>query len=322
MRNYIIRRILQMIPVFLGIILILFFILDAAPGDVVSGMINPKMSPERQAELREKLDLDKPVLVRFGNWVSEMLFEGNLGYSATHRKPVTEVIGTLVGPTFKLALFSMIFAMLVGIPAGIISATKQHTKVDNILTVMALIGISLPAFFFGLLLIKFFAVDLQWFPVFGLENPLLSNASWLTKFLDRAWHLVLPVVVLGMGSAASFMRYTRSSMLEVIKQDYIRTARAKGLKEKVVIYRHAFRNAMIPIITLIGFWIPSLFSGAIMTESVFGLPGIGKTMIEAVTARNNPLVIGICAMLAILTLLAALVADILYAIADPRIRYD
>lgn len=321
MKNYILRRLLQMIPVFFGIILIMFIIVEAAPGDVVSGMIDPKMTPEQKAELREKLNPDLPVYQKFFSWVGE-LFKGNLGYSAKHKRPVTEVIGMLIGPTFKLAIISMIIAILIGVPAGIISATRQYSKTDYALTIFSLIGISLPSFFFGLLLIKIFAVDLQWFPVFGLRDPLLSSADWWTRFIDSVRHLVLPCTVLGLSSAATFMRYTRSSMLEVIKQDYIRTARAKGLKEKVVIYRHAFRNAMIPIITLIGFWIPSLLSGAIMTESVFGLPGLGKTMLEAVTGRNTPLIIGISGMTALLTLLAALLADILYAIADPRIKYD
>ncbi len=209
----------------------------------------------------------------------------------------------------------------VGIPCGIISATHQYSKRDNFLTVFSLIGISIPAFFFGLLLIKFVASDLGLFPIFGLHTVGVRMNAF-QYVLDYAWHLFLPVMVLGLSSAASFMRYTRSAMLEVIRQDYIRTARAKGLKEKVVIYRHAFRNAMIPIITLVGFWIPSLFSGAVMTEQVFGLPGIGKTLLEAVTGRNSPLIVGICAMLAVLTLIAALVADLLYAMADPRIRYD
>ena len=320
-RTYIIRRVLQMIPVFLGIIIILFFIVDAAPGDYVAGMINPKLSAEQQAALREKLDPDAPVIQKFWNWLTEV-FQGNLGYSLSHQKPVTEVIGSLIGPTFQLSICALIVAILVGVPCGIISATRQYSKLDTGLTIFSLVGISIPSFFFGLLLIKFLAVDLGWFPVFGLRDVTLMNANFFVRFFDGVWHMILPVTVLGLSSAASFMRYTRSAMLEVIRQDYIRTARAKGLKERVVIYRHAFRNGMIPIITLIGFWIPSLFSGAIMTESVFGLPGLGKVMVEAVAKRNEPLIIGICALLAVLTLVAALAADILYAVADPRIRYD
>ncbi len=321
MKNYIIRRILQMIPVMLGILLILFIILEMAPGTPASNMMNPKATPEQKAELIEKLGLNRPWHERFISWIGEAL-KGNLGYSITHKKPVTAVMKDYMGATLLLSLVSLAISVLLGVPIGIISATKQYSFADNALTVFSLIGISIPSFFFGLLLLKNFAVDVQLFPLFGLENPLLFNPTFWEKFKDISWHLVLPSIVLGLGSTASFMRYTRSSMLEVIKQDYIRTARAKGLKEKVVIYRHAFRNASIPIITLLGFQIPALLSGAVITESIFGLPGLGKISIEATMTRNYPLILGINAMLAFLTLIGALVADILYAVADPRIRYD
>lgn len=321
MKDYIIRRLLQMIPVFILLILLLFLIVELAPGDFVSGMINPRMTAEQKDALREALGENRPFYVKFWNWLKEAV-KGNLGYSQMYKKPVTEVIGSLLGSTFNLAILSMIVSILIGIPTGILSATKQYSILDNSLTVVSLIGISLPAFFFGLLVIKALAVDLQWFPIFGIQNHLLKTDNKFTIFLDKAWHLVLPVTVLGMSSAASFMRYTRTSMLEVIRQDYIRTARSKGLKEKVVIYRHAFRNAMIPIITLIGFWIPSLLSGAVMTETVFGLPGMGRVMVDAALKRDTQLVVGINGMLALLTLIAAIIADILYAVVDPRVKYD
>lgn len=321
MKNYIIRRLLQMIPVFIGILFIMFFILEQAPGTPVSNMMHPRMTPEQKAELALKLGLDVPWYERFVNWIGEAL-HGNLGYSINHKKPVTEVIGDYIGPTMLLALSSLSISILIGIPAGIISATRQYSFVDNVLTVISFIGISIPSFFFGLILLKLFAVDYQIFPLFGLQDPLLRTDSLLIKAIDVAKHLFLPSIVLGLGSTASFMRYTRSSMLEVIKQDYVRTARAKGLKEKTVIYRHAFRNAIIPIITLLGFWIPGLLSGAVVTETVFALPGTGKISVEATLTRNYPLILGINSMLAILTLIGTLAADILYAIADPRIRYD
>lgn len=321
MKNYIIRRIIQMIPVLLGILFILFFILEQAPGTPVSNMMDPKMTPEQKAELALKLGLDTPWYERFVNWVGEAL-QGNLGYSINHKKPVTDVIGDYAGATMLLALISLVISILIGIPAGVISATKQYSIADNVLTVISFIGISIPSFFFGLLLLKFFAVDIQLFPLFGLQDPLLMSNNLFDKIKDVAWHLFLPSIVLGLNSTASFMRYTRSSMLEVVKQDYIRTARAKGLKEKTVIYRHAFRNAVIPIITLLGFWIPGLLSGAVVTETIFALPGLGKISVEATMTRNYPLILGINAMLAVLTLIGALVADLLYAVADPRIRFD
>ncbi|MEL7647774.1 MAG: ABC transporter permease [Sedimentibacter sp.] len=321
MKNYIIRRIIQMIPVFIGILFILFFILEQAPGTPVSNMMIPKMTPEQKAELAQKLGLDIPWYQRFVNWIGEAL-HGNLGYSINHKKPVVEVMKDYVGATLLLSLASLCISIILGIPAGVISATRQYSFTDNVLTVVSFIGISIPSFFFGLLLLKNLAVDVQIFPLFGIKDPLLMSDNPLDKALDVAWHLVLPSIVLGLGSTASFMRYTRSSMLEVIKQDYIRTARAKGLKEKTVIYRHAFRNAVIPIITLLGFWIPALLSGAVVTETIFALPGLGKISVEATMTRNYPLILGINAMLAMLTLMGTLVADILYAIADPRIRYD
>ena len=321
MKNYIIRRILQIIPVFFGIIFILFIIIDNAPGSITSNIMDPRLTPEMKAALQEKLDPNLPFYIKFINWVSEAA-HGNLGFSSKHMKPVIDVIGENIGCTFALSLAAMILSMLIGIPAGIISATKQYSHVDNFLTVFSLIGLALPTFFLGLLLLKVFAADLKWLPTFGLSTPALAHGSFFEKLGDWAYHLILPSIVLGLAETASFMRYTRSSMLEVIRSDYIRTARAKGLSEKVVIYRHAFRNAMIPIITLIGFRIPGLISGAVMTETIFSLPGVGKLSVDAVNTRNYPLLLGINAILTIVTLFGTLIADLLYAAADPRIRYD
>ena len=321
MKNYTIRRLLQIIPVFLGILFILFFIIDKAPGSITSNIMDPRMTPELKAALQAKLDPKLPFYVKFWNWIVEAL-HGNFGWSAKHYKPVIQVISENIGCTFALALAALVIAMLIGIPAGIISATKQYSLIDNFLTVFSLLGLALPTFFAGLLLLKVFAIDLQWLPIFGLTDPSKANAGFWVRLGDHAYHLILPAIVLGLAETASFMRYTRSSMLEVIRSDYIRTARAKGLSEKVIIYKHAFRNAMIPIITLLGFRIPGLISGAVMTETIFSLPGVGKLSVEATTTRNYPLLLGINAMLTLATLLGTLVADLLYAAADPRIKYD
>jgi len=312
---------MQIIPVFLCILFVLFLLMMAAPGGPTTTMMDPRMTAEQKAILAERLDPKLPIFQKFYNWLIQA-FQGNLGYSIRHKRPVTELLGDFIGPTFLLSMTSLCISMLIGIPVGIISATRQRTLVDTSTTIFSLIGISMPVFFFGLLLLKFFAVDIRLFPLYGMQNMLLRKASWLRRLGDVIYHLVLPSVVLGLTSTASFMRYTRSSMLEVIRQDYIRTARAKGLREKVVIYRHAFRNAMIPIITLLGFWIPSLLSGAIMTETVFGFPGLGKVSIEAVNTRDYPVILGVNALMVILTLIGALVADILYAVADPRVKYE
>jgi peptide/nickel transport system permease protein len=322
MKNYIIRRILQMIPVFIGIIFILFILLEMSPGTPVSHMMNPKMTPEQREELLEKMGFNKPWYERFVTWFKEAA-KGNLGQSIKHKKPVTEVIKDYIGPTLLLSFLSLMFAVLIGIPIGILSATKQYSFADNALTVFSLIGISLPAFFFALLLLKYFAVDMKIFPLFGMQDAMIpKNADTFKKFIDITWHMILPTLVLGLSQAATFMRYTRSSMLEVIRQDYIRTARSKGLKEKVVIYKHALRNAMIPIVTLLAFSIPGLLSGAVMTETIFSLPGLGKTSVDATMTKNIPLILGINAMSSMLVLLSTLIGDIMYAVVDPRVRYD
>ncbi|MCL1795285.1 MAG: ABC transporter permease [Clostridia bacterium] len=321
MRTYLTRRILQIIPVFLGILFILFVIMELAPGGPTSTMMDPRMTAEQKAILAERLDPKLPVYQKFINWIEQAL-RGNFGFSIRHKKPVASLLGDFIGPTFLLAMSALVLSMLIGIPVGILSATRQRSLADTSATVFSLIGISMPTFFFGLLLLKFLAVDLRLFPLFGMRNMLLRKEPWLTRTLDVAWHTVLPAVVLGLSSTASFMRYTRSSMLEVIRQDYIRTARAKGLREKIVIYRHAFRNAVIPIVTLLGFWVPGLLSGAVMTETVFGFPGLGKVSIDAVNTRDYPVILGVNAMLAMLTLIGTLIADILYAVADPRIKYE
>ena len=321
MKNYIIRRLLQMIPVFIGVVFILFFMLDKAPGTPASNMMDPKMTPQQKAELLEKMGLDRPWYERFVTWFQEAA-KGNLGQSTKHKKPVTAVMADYIGPTLLLSLTSLAFAIFIGIPVGILSATKQYSLADNVFTVLSLVGISIPAFFFALLLLKFFAVDMRIFPLFGLEDATLRTTSVFVKMADIAWHLFLPTLVLGLSQAASFMRYTRSSMLEVIRQDYIRTARSKGLKEKVVIYKHALRNAMIPIVTLLAFSIPGLLSGAVMTETIFALPGLGKISVEAIMTKNYPLILGINAMLSMLVLLSTLIGDIMYAVVDPRVRFD
>ncbi|MDL2220253.1 ABC transporter permease [Eubacteriales bacterium OttesenSCG-928-N14] len=321
MRNYIIRRLLQIIPVFIGILFILFFILEQAPGGPIGNLVDPNMTPEQKEELAEKLGLNQPFYVKFVNWVKEAA-NGNLGYSIQKKRPVTLVIQDYLPPTLMLGLYSLIITLLIGIPAGIISATRQYTRLDNALTVVSLIGISMPTMFFGLILLKLFAIDIKLFPLFGLRTPMMVDPSFFTRFFDIVHHLTLPAIVLGLSSTASFMRYTRSSMLEVIRQDYIRTARAKGLKERVVIYRHAFRNALIPIITLLGMQIPALFSGALVTESIFGLPGVGRLASEAALYRDYPVILAVNALLAFLTLISTLIADIMYAVADPRVKYE
>ena len=321
MHSYIIRRILQMIPVLFIVLIMIFTLMELAPGDASANFIDPRMRAEDRAQIQEAFGLDEPAYVRFFSWVTSAA-QGDFGRSWQYRRPVTTVIGDMVGPTLALATFALIISLLIGIPAGIISATKQYSTADNAMTVFSLLGLSMPSFFFALILIRVFSVGLGWFPIFGLADVTYRPAHAFAWFIHRMWHLTLPAIVLGLAGTASLMRYTRSSMLEVIKSDYIRTARAKGVKEKVVIYRHAFRNAMIPIITMLGFYIPALIGGAVITESIFGIPGMGRLTVQAVNFRDNPVVIGVTVMIAVMTLVGMLIADILYSVADPRIKYE
>ncbi|TZE82371.1 ABC transporter permease [Calorimonas adulescens] len=318
MRQYITRRLIQMIPILIGISILLFFILQLAPGDIFSTMMNPHMTAEMKEELRHQLHLDQPVYIQYFYWVRGVL-KGDFGDSFYFKQPVTRVINTYIWNSFLLSLVSFILSVIISIPIGVISATRQYSRFDYFFTVVALIGISIPSFYFGLLLIKWFAVDLKLFPVSGMITP-GANPAGVEKAADVLYHMALPCIVLTLSNVAGLMRYTRSSMLEVIRQDYIKTARAKGLREKVVIYKHALRNAMIPVITIFGMWLPGLFSGAIITESIFNWPGIGPIELLAVNNRDYPLLMGINLILALLTLLGNLIADITYALIDPRIR--
>ncbi len=320
MRQYIIRRLLQTIPILIGITIVVFAIVHFAPGSPTAKMMDPNMTAEERARIEAKFGLDKSIPEQYISWINEIL-HGNMGFSIKYAAPVTKVIKDHMWNTFYLSIVALVISLIVGIPIGILSAIKQYSKLDYTFTVIALFGISIPAFFFGLLLIKVFGCDLRWLPISGMVTP-GSDLVFPANFGDVFKHSVMPAIVLGLGSTASFMRYTRSSMLEVIRKDYIKTARSKGLREKVVIYKHALRNAMIPIITLLGFWVPFLFSGAIITEQVFGWPGMGQIGIQGVLNRDYPLIMGVNLFLSFLTLIGNLLADIFYGLADPRIRYD
>jgi len=320
MSKYIVRRILNLIPVLLIISILIFGIIKMAPGDPLSTRLDPTSTAEQRAAEREKLGLNDPVPVQYWKWLTKSI-RGDFGESTMYRKPVKDVVPGFIWNTFLLNVVVYIIAFLISIPIGIICAVKQYSKTDNFWTVFSIIGISMPSFFFGLLLIYFFAVKLNWFPINGMVTPGKNAVGW-ARVTDILRHMVLPAIVLTIGSMASLVRYTRTSMLEVINQDYIRTARAKGLREKVVIYKHAFRNALIPIVTIIGFTIPSLFSGAVILETVFVWPGIGNVMMESITARDYNMMMALNMFFALLTLLGNLLADIGYALVDPRIKVD
>lgn len=318
MTTYIGRRFLQMLIVLFGVSLIIFFIIAKAPGDYVSNKANANMTEEKKQELRESMGLDKPLGTRYLTWIKNSL-KGNFGDSLKFRQPVISVINTYIWNSFVLGLAAFVASILIAVPIGIVSATKQYSFVDGFFTVLALIGISLPAFFLGLLIIKFLAFNMKIFPVGGMISTGSSNTG-LSHMIDVLYHMFLPFLVLTTVQVGSLMRYTRTSMLEVIRQDYIRTARAKGLKESVVIYKHALRNALIPIVTILGLSLPGLFSGAMITETIFAWPGIGKIAFDCLAARDFPFLMAFNMLMAILTLLGSLIADLSYALVDPRIR--
>ncbi|MDP4096444.1 ABC transporter permease [Paenibacillus sp. P96] len=319
MKQYIVRRLLQMIPTLIGISIIVFAISAMVPGDYITGTGNPNMTAEKEAQLRHIYGLDQPEYKRYFIWMGNML-QGNMGESLQHKQPVTQVISNYVWNSVIIAFFSLIFSWIIAVFAGVFSAKFQYSLFDKLVTLFIFLCMSLPSFFIGLLLIKIFALDLGWFPVGGMTTAGQSHAGSWAYVLDVAEHMFLPVLVLTMLSTGSLTRYFRTSMLEVIRQDYIRTARAKGLKERTVIFKHALRNALIPAITLLGFELPALFGGAIILEKVFVWPGVGQVYLESITMRDYPFMLGFTIFLAILTLLGNLLSDVLYGVADPRIR--
>lgn len=318
MRQFITRRVLQMIPMLIGISIILFTLIAVIPGDFVDAKANPNMTQEKVQHLKEIYGLDKSIPERYVSWAKHAVV-GDFGDSLRFKKPVSEVINTYVWNSFKLALTSFILSILIAVPIGIISATKQYSFFDKFFTVFALMGLSIPSFFFALLLIKFFSVDLGILPISGMTTAGMDHKGF-KHILDVFVHMILPVAVLTFMQIGSLMRYTRTAMLEVINQDYIRTARAKGLREKVVIYKHALRNGLIPIVTLLGMSLPDLFAGAIITESVFGWPGIGKIALESVNLRDFTFLMGFNMLIVVLVLIGNLISDISYALVDPRVR--
>lgn len=307
-----------MIPTLIGISIIIFAISAMVPGDYITARANPNMSIEKQEQLRAIYGLDKPDYQRYFIWAGNML-KGNFGDSMQHKQPVTTVINTYVWNSFIMGIFALFFSWFIAMITGIFSAKFQYSFFDKVVTLLVFICMSLPSFFIGLLLIKFLALDLKLFPVGGMSTSGLNATGW-TYFTDVLKHSFLPIMVLTMLSTGSLTRYFRTSMLEVIRQDYIRTARAKGLKERTVIFKHAFRNAMIPAITLLGFELPGLFGGAMILEQIFAWPGIGHIYLNSISMRDYPFMLGFTIFLAMLTLVGNLLADVLYGIADPRIR--
>ena len=322
MLRYIAKRLLFMVPLLFGITVICFTVMHLAPGSPtdLQTQMNPRASVEMKERLRSMYDLDKPLPVQYIRWVGK-LARLDLGISfSTDRRPVADKILERLPITILLNVLSMLLIFVVAIPLGVVSAVRQDSLFDRVTAVIVFIGFAVPTFWLALLLMILFGIHLSWLPISGIRS---LNAEYLPPamaFWDLIRHLILPVLLAAFGGLAGLSRYMRANMLEVIRQDYILTARAKGLSERAVIYRHALRNALLPVITILGLSIPGLIGGSVIFETIFAIPGMGQLFYMAVMARDYPVVMGILFIGAVLTLFGNLIADVFYALADPRIR--
>ncbi|MDK9717913.1 MAG: ABC transporter permease [Trichlorobacter sp.] len=322
MTTYLLKRIAMLVPLMLGITLITFTVIHLAPGEPVDMQMamNPKVGKEARERLTKFYGLDKPLHEQYFTWLGK-LARLDLGRSfSSDNRPVLDKIKERLPITLPLNLVALIIEFGLAIPIGVLAAVKRDTVLDKGITVIVFLGFAVPTFWLALLLMYFFGVKLNWLPISGLHTLGYESYSWLGRLWDLTKHLILPVCVASFGSFAGVSRYMRSAMLQVIGQDYITTARAKGLSERVVIWKHALRNALLPLITLLGFSIPGLIGGSVIFETIFAIPGMGQLFYQGVMSRDYPVVMGILVIGAFLTLLGNLIADISYALADPRIR--
>ncbi|HYK73741.1 MAG TPA: ABC transporter permease [Pseudoneobacillus sp.] len=316
MISYIFRRVMSSIPLLFGITVISFVIMQMAPGDPISLMVDPTISHEDRQKFIEEYGLDDPVHVQYIKWLGNMV-QGDFGESLVRKgMPVSELIWARLPNTLLLMVVATLFAMLVSIPFGVLSATRPYTKLDYTISTTSFVGLATPGFWLGLVLIMVTAVHLKWFPTGGISTLNSPFSIW-----DRIHHLILPAFVLASADMAGLTRYTRSSMLDVIKQDFIRTARAKGFSEGRVIVKHGIRNGLIPVITMFGLMIPGFIGGSVVVETVFSWPGLGKLYIDHAFMRDYPVVMALTVITAVFVVIGNLIADILYAIFDPRIEY-
>ena len=322
MWTYTIKRLLLMVPLLVGITLVSFVVIHVVPGTPVEiqTTMNPKVSLEAQKRLRELYGLDKPLQVQYWDWLKRMaLLDFGRSFSPD-RRPVWDKIKERIGITISLNALSLLIILLVSIPIGVLAAVRPHSWFDRWTTLFVFFGFAMPTFWLALLLMMLFGVYLDWLPISGLTSLGFHQFTFWQKIQDLVAHITLPVLVAAFGGLAGMSRYMRGNMLEVIRQDYITTARAKGLPERVIIFKHALRNALLPVITMLGLAVPGLIGGSVIFETIFAIPGMGQLFFGAVMARDYPLVMGELVIGAFLTLLGNLLADVGYALVDPRIR--
>jgi peptide/nickel transport system permease protein len=323
MAFFIVRRLLLVIPLLVGITFVSFIVISLAPGGPLDFLEaeNPDLSPEVKRQLTELYGLDKPLIVQYGNWLMRV---ARLDFGRSFLpdgRPVLAKIGERMPVTLALNIIELLIIVMVAVPIGVLSAIRQYSVFDKITTIFVFVGFATPDFWLALLLMSLFGAQLGWLPISGLRHINWEYLSFWRQQWDLVSHLLLPITVATFGGLAGFSRYMRQSMLEVIRQDYVQTARAKGLAEEVVIGKHALRNALLPVVTILGLSLPGLIGGSVIIESVFAIPGMGQLMVQSIYARDYPVVMGNLVIVAFLTLIANLFADLAYGLVDPRIRF-
>ncbi|MCL6522323.1 MAG: ABC transporter permease [Firmicutes bacterium] len=313
MGEYLVRRLLQSVLVLFLVSVVTFALIHAAPGGPTAIYLRPGVSPAVQQIQAHNLGLDRPLPIQYVNWLGLML-RGNFGYTFKNHLPVGQIVWPTLGNTLILMTTAWVLALLIAIPWGIYSSTRQYGVADNLGSVVGYVGFSMPTFWFGIILQMIFALSLAWFPLSDMHSMGRSDLG------DLLWHMVLPVTVLVLINLAGYLKYSRASMLEVLNQDYVRTARAKGVPERRVVFRHALRNALIPVVTVLGLDLPIVVSGAALTEAVFNWPGMGQLFVQMAYAREYSVLMAITMIVAVMVVLGNLLADILYAIIDPRVQ--
>ncbi len=317
--RYLLKRLIYIIFVFFIISILMFTIYKALPGDPVKMMMGDNVKPQYDI-IREQLGLDDPIPVQYIKWITNML-RGDFGYSTEYRRPVKDVIGVPMRNTVLLNLFSMIIVFAVAVPLGITTAVRKNSIFDKFIQVITIVGYSVPSFVIALLAIYLFAIRIPLFPISGVKTAGFEGTG-MAAFLDSAKHMILPVLVMSVGGIGSITRYVRASMIDALRMDYIKTARSKGLREKVVIYVHAFRNALVPVVTVTTWWLIGLFGGSVVIESIFLWDGLGKMMITGLSQRDFAVVLAMQMFYVILSLVGNVLMDIAYTLVDPRVRLE
>lgn len=315
MLRYLVTRLVQGIVLLIVVSIVMFVVIRMAPGGPAV-LLQQDITKEMAETMSKELGLDRPIHVQYMEWASNLL-KGNLGQSLSLKRPVADLIKARLGATLWLAGFAMLLSLVIAIPLGVLSAVRRYSMWDYLATGIAFFGVSVPVFWFGLMLIIIFSVTLQWLPGSGMYT--IGKGF---SMVDRLKHVIMPAIVLSSASMAQLARYTRSSMLSVLREDFIRTARSKGMAERVVLYKHALRNALIPVVTMLGVLIPRLVSGAAITESIFSWPGMGRLAVDAAFQRDYPLIMALTLLVSLIVILAGQLVDLVYVLIDPRIKYD